>query len=150
MGRTAFPAGRVWAALAATSLLGGCATGPRVPPDVAARDDVCAVLNLPGSPGEDEAAPGSEACTAPIEQALREHGETYFIEGRGVKSHGAWGRCPTGHGTTDTITMTPDRMLAAKEGGWQAAPLAGGYGICFYEKVELKWRLAGCRITLVS
>jgi len=138
------------AGMAASSLAAGCATGPREPSNPAARDDVCALLSLPGSPGQDEAAVGSEPLTAPIERALRERGETYFVDGRGGRSHGFWGRCATGRGTTDTITMTPDRMLAAKEGGWQAAPMAGGYGICFYEKVELKWRLAGCRITLVS
>ncbi len=85
-----------------------------------------------------------------IEHALREDGGAYPIDGRGGKSHGFWGRCATGHGTTHTITLTSDRMLAAKEGGWQAGPLAGGYGICFYEKVELTWRLVSCRITLVS
>jgi len=50
----------------------------------------------------------------------------------------------------DEFRFSPDRTLAFASGGWQVAPLAGGWGECYYAEVDGRWRTLLCTITAIS
>lgn len=67
--------------------------------------------------------------------------------------------CPTGEMIlfdkaraqfVNSLGFSKDGRYAAISGGWQADALAGGGGVCVYEKAPDGWRLYACFLTWVS
>ncbi len=68
-----------------------------------------------------------------------------------------WPRCADGkplsfwsHYYLDGFGISSDGRAGAIAGGWQAAPLAGAAGQCYFERRDLTWVLLGCVVTSVS
>jgi hypothetical protein len=110
-----------------------------VPDDAALRREVCAILNLSERPGSSEM--GSE------EEAKRAFGQN--TTGLRRAGNAAEPGCTPAFGIEEVL-FSPDGRFAVSYGGWQAAPLAGAYGECHYEKVEGVWRTIACASTAVS
>ena len=65
--------------------------------------------------------------------------------------------CPPGTRTifwhsrfVDAFGLSPDARFAALSGGWQAGPLSGAGGICYFERSDEGWQLIGCMSQWVS
>ena len=124
--------------------LAGCTTSPSTPPDPAYFAEICDLLSAPGDPevDADKAKGPAVARIAEMEQRLAASGDEMSAD---KKSRGAFGRCPRpGQWAAYVILrISPDRTYASRE--------AIGRGLleqgpCFYEKVEQRWRLVGCRV----
>lgn len=112
------------------------------PADAELKRDLCAIHALSERPGFSEM--GSEADARRAQQLNTQ----------------SWRRIPAGSASLDSgcvpsfgiaaIQFSPEHTLAISYGGWQAAPLAGAYGECYYEKVGDSWRTLACFITGVS
>ena len=126
--------------------LGGCVTSPRVPPDPALLADICALIISSGEPGLDEPRDlAASARIAEMDRSLEASGQLSAVR---ENLRGDWGRCPQeslpwkgGMYLTEFVMISPDRTYAKR---WHYHGLETGP--CFYEKVEQRWRLIGCRV----
>lgn len=151
----------------ALSLLVACASVPETPPDPGLHADICGVLSIYAAPGVTDttgpalgrAAPVDDTVDRQITDVVREVEETGHYVGLGSSkrsAYGTWGRCPANGALAlnrpyvDALLFNTDRSKALTRGGWQAAPMAGGYGWCTFRKDAGKWSLIGCQIGLVS
>ena len=123
--------------------LAGCATSPRTPPDPVYLAEICDLLSAPGDPQieTDKAEGPAAARIAEIERRL-----TASSDGLSAKrGRGVFGRCPPGGYWIAFVALriSTDRTYASREA---LGPGLLEWGPCFYEKVDQRWRLVGCRV----
>ena len=107
--------------------------------------DACAIAALPQKPGSDFGGPDAGAKMKALEG-------TRWVSPPGPRPNEAradWEPCLDGSGF-ETFEFSPDRRFARAYGGWQATPLAGAWGECYYEKLGDGWRTIACIVTAVS
>ncbi|HWU14999.1 MAG TPA: hypothetical protein VN157_13440 [Caulobacter sp.] len=123
--------------------LAGCATSPRRPPDPVYLTEICDLLSAPGDPEiEADKAKGTAAARiAEIERRLTASSDGLSAK----KGRGAFGQCPSGGYWSAFVALriSPDRAYASREA---LGPRLLEWGPCFYEKVDQRWRLVGCRV----
>jgi hypothetical protein len=129
-------------AAAAFLVLGG-GSAPAAPAGEAvpvSPEDICAVAARPELPGYDQAE--SPARSAGVDASALVDGTNWrFVY---------WGDCPVRPAAIESMSFSPDGRFALTEGGWQAGPLAGGWGYCLFEKTDKGWLPAGCVLTAIS
>lgn len=129
-----------------------CASTPTESVDPAVQADVCEVLSLPGSPGFEDTQDLDQRDRAwVIEREVKDGWSGWEVENRRGGASGPWGRCPGQSAAgIDSIAFSEGRKYAKTFGGWQAAPLSGGWGYCLSERKESGWEPVVCQVTLVS
>jgi hypothetical protein len=117
-------------------------------PKPAEQADLCAILALPGVPGDTRLGDAEAlAWSAAREQALL-HRATIYGPGWRVMGHTRWwGSCPARAEPVEMLLISPDRRYAMTKGGRRAHGRPVSFGTCVYEKVESGWRLRACRLT---
>jgi hypothetical protein len=148
------------AGLMAAAALGGCAAAPAAPPVASAsalppfvsQADVCAILARAEAPGAEETAdPVRRGRAEEILRAARWQSVPWRYDRRRRAALGAWGRCAGPTGGAYSLSFSADGRHARTEGGYQAAPLHGGWGHCIFEKSGGgTWELVACEVTAVS
>lgn len=126
-----------------------CATVPEPPPpDAAMIADLCALLAAPGDPEHYAYVREDSIKAASLRERLAESGRVFDNRPRG-RSRTPWKHCPSRGAPYDQfLTVTPDGLLAQREGSWKANPMNFGSGDCLYEKVSGGWKLVSCTSTI--
>jgi hypothetical protein len=133
--------GAVLAVLAALSL---ASCGP--PPGE--RADVCAILALPGVPGDSKVGDAADlAWSAAREHALLTRATIYGPGWRIMGHTRWWGACAARAKPVEMLLISPDHRYAMTKGGRRAHGRPVSFGACSYEKLESGWRLRACRLT---
>lgn len=142
-------AGMIAAALAVSA---APAPAPAPPRASISRGDICAVLARAETPGSDETAdPARRARAGEILRTGAWQGVRWRYDRRRRVAVGGWGRCTGRVGGAQSLACSADGRHAKTEGGYQAAPLHGGWGHCIFEKSAAgTWELVACEVTMVS
>jgi hypothetical protein len=126
-----------------------CATAPEPPPpDAAMVADLCALLAAPDNPEHYTYVYEDSLKAAPMLKRLEESGRVFNNGPRG-RSRMPWKHCPSRGAPYDHfLTITPDGLLARREGSWKADSMSFGSGDCIYEKASGGWKLVFCTSTI--
>ena len=142
-----------WTGLTAAILaaLGaGAAAGAPAPGGLPVSEaDICAIAARPEMPGMDQMADPERGGEANAIRA-RPGWRTVLWGYDGHRMYGDWGACPVSRVGFDSLEVSADGRYALTDGGWQAGPLAGGWGHCLFEKIGPDWKPVACEITAIS